>query len=50
MMANMAKRRRYFIVSPGKFDRPSETGGQSEFGYRHFEAAAPGAIMLGMRP
>ncbi len=49
MMANMAKRSRYFIVSPGKFDAPEETGGQSEFGYRYFEAAAPGTIMIGMR-
>jgi hypothetical protein len=50
MTANMAKRSRYFIVSPGKFNRPEETGGQSEFGYRYFEAAAPGTIMIGMRP
>lgn len=50
MVANMAKRSRYFIVSPGKFDKPEETGGQSEFGYRYFEAAAPGTIMIGMRP
>jgi hypothetical protein len=50
MMANMAKRSRYFIVSPGKFDRPEETGGVSEFGYRYFEAASAGTIMLGMRP
>jgi hypothetical protein len=50
LMANLAKRTRYFIVSPGKFDRPEETGGQSEFGFRYFEAAAPGAIMIGMRP
>ena len=49
MMANMAKRSRYFIVSPGKFDVPAETGGQMEFGYRYFEAAAPGTIMIGMR-
>ena len=49
MVANMAKRSRYFIVSPGKFDKPSETGGQSEFGCRYFEAAAPGTIMIGMR-
>ena len=49
MVANMAKRSRYFIVSPGKFDTPKETGGQSEFGYRYFEAAAPGTIMIGMR-
>jgi hypothetical protein len=50
LMANLAKRSRYFIVSPGKFDKPDETGGQSEFGFRYFEAAAPGAIMIGMRP
>lgn len=49
MISNMAKRSRYFIVSPGKFDTPEETGGQSEFGYRYFEAAAPGTIMIGMR-
>jgi hypothetical protein len=49
MIANLAKRSRYFIVSPGKFDKPAETGGQSEFGYRYFEAAAPGAIMIGLR-
>jgi Glycosyl transferases group 1 len=49
MIANYAKRSRYFIVSPGKFDKPAETGGQSEFGYRYFEAAAPGTIMIGMR-
>jgi len=50
MMANMAKRSRYFVVSPGKFDRPEETGGTSEFGYRYFEAGAAGTIMIGMRP
>jgi Glycosyl transferases group 1 len=50
MTANLAKRSRYFLVSPGKFDKPEETGGQSEFGYRYFEAAAPGTIMIGMRP
>jgi Glycosyl transferases group 1 len=49
LFANMAKRSRYFIVSPGKFDKPAETGGQIEFGYRYFEAAAPGTIMIGMR-
>jgi len=50
MTANMAKRSRYFIVSPGKFDKPEETGGTSEFGYRYFEAGAAGTVMIGMRP
>jgi hypothetical protein len=49
LLANMAKRSRYFIVGPGKFDRPEVTKGQNEFGHRYFEAAAPGAIMVGMR-
>jgi hypothetical protein len=49
MFANLAKRSRYFIVSPGKFDSPGLTGGQAEFGYRYFEAAAPGTIMIGTR-
>lgn len=50
LMASMAKRSKYFIVNPGKIDRPEETGGQSEFGYRYFEGAAPGAILIGERP
>jgi hypothetical protein len=50
LVANMAKRSRYFIVNPGKINRPEETGGQSEFGYRYFEGAAPGTIMIGERP
>jgi hypothetical protein len=50
LMANLAKRSRYFIVNPGKVNVPSETGGQSEFGYRYFEGAAPGAILIGDRP
>ncbi|MGJ5081011.1 glycosyltransferase family protein [Bradyrhizobium sp. HKCCYLS3013] len=49
-MANLAKRSRYFLVNPGKFDEPQETGRQVEFGYRYFEGAAAGAIMLGERP
>jgi hypothetical protein len=50
LMANTAKRSRYFIVNPGKINNPEETGGQSEFGYRYFEGAAPGTIMIGERP
>jgi hypothetical protein len=50
LMAEMAKRSRYFIVNPGKVNAPEETGGLSEFGYRYFEGAAPGAIMIGERP
>lgn len=50
LMAHMAKRSRYFIVNPGKVNAPEETGGLSEFGYRYFEGAAPGTIMIGDRP
>lgn len=50
LFASMAKRSRYFIVNPGKIDRPEETGGQSEFGQRYFEGLGAGAILLGERP
>jgi len=50
LMANMAKRSRYFIVNPGKVDTPDETGGQTEFGYRYFEGAAAGTILIGDYP
>jgi len=50
LMANLTKRSRYFLVNPSKVDEPGATGVQSEFGYRYFEGAAPGTIMLGSRP
>lgn len=50
LVANTAKRSRYFIMNPGKIDNPAETGGQIEFGYRPFEGAAAGTIMIGQRP
>jgi hypothetical protein len=50
LMANMAKRSRYFIVNPSKIDEPNETAAQVEFGYRYFEGAAAGTIMVGDRP
>jgi len=50
LFANLAKRSRYFLVNPGKIDEPHETGKQIEFGYRYFEGAAAGAILLGERP
>jgi hypothetical protein len=50
LTANMAKRSRYFIVNPGKIDAPEETGGLSEFGYRYFEGAAAGSVLIGEIP
>ena len=47
LFANMAKRSKYFLVSPGKMDRPEETRGQVEIGFRYFEGAAAGAVMIG---
>jgi hypothetical protein len=49
LFANMAKRARYFLVNPGKINKAKETGGQHEFGYRYFEAAAAGTLMIGER-
>lgn len=50
MYANMAKRSRFFLVAPGKVDSPEETGGQVSLGFRYFEAAASGAVMIGQAP
>lgn len=50
LYASMTKRSRYFIANPGKIDSIGETGGQVEFGYRQFEGAAAGTIMIGQRP
>ncbi len=50
LLANIAKRSRYYIVNPGLFDRPDRRGNQIEIGNRYFEGAAAGAIMLGERP
>ena len=50
LLANIAKRSRYFIVNPGKIDQPDLRGNQIEIGNRYFEGAASGAIMVGERP
>jgi hypothetical protein len=47
LLANMAKRSKCFLVSPGKMNLPEETRGQVEVGYRYFEGAAAGAVMIG---
>ena len=47
LYANIAKRCKYFMVAPGKIG-PAETAGQIEVGYRYFEGAAAGAVMIGM--
>lgn len=50
MFANLAKRSRYFMVAPGKVDSPGETDGQVEVGFRYYEGAASGAVMIGQPP
>ena len=49
LFANIAKRSRYFLVAPGKFDS-FEPKGQVEIGHRYYEGAASGAVMIGQPP
>lgn len=50
LVANITKRSRYFVVNFAKIDQPSETHGQVEVGFRFFEGAGAGAIMIGEAP
>jgi Glycosyl transferases group 1 len=50
LFANIAKRSQYFTVAVPKMDDPGGTGGQIEVGYRYFEGAASGAVMIGDIP
>ncbi len=50
LIANIAKRSRYFVVNSAKANRKWETGGQDEIGYRYFEGAAAGTVMIGSHP
>jgi hypothetical protein len=50
LLANTAKRSRFYIVNPGLIDRPEVTGGQVEIGNRYFEGSAAGCVMVGEIP
>jgi hypothetical protein len=50
LVSSMAKRSRYFVVYPAKWDKPDERGTQSEMGARYFEGPAAGTIMIGEQP
>ncbi len=50
LIANIAKRSRYFLVNPAKIDQRFERGEQNEIGFRYFEGAAAGTIMIGEHP
>jgi len=50
LVANIAKRSRYFLANVAKINYRSETHGQSEIGFRFFEGAAAGTVMIGEHP
>lgn len=50
LIANIAKRSQFFLVNPPKFNEFGLTNGQNEIGYRFFEGAASGTVMIGKRP
>ena len=50
LFANIAKRSRYFVVAPAKVDVIDERRGQEEVGYRYYEGAAAGTVMIGEAP
>jgi hypothetical protein len=50
LLANTAKRSRFFMVGPAKMGVPEDTHGQLEVGYRYFEGSAAGAVMIGQAP
>jgi hypothetical protein len=50
LLANLAKRSKYFIVNPGKINVPGVTGKEDLIGARFFEGAASGSIMIGEFP
>jgi len=47
LIANIAKRSRFFTVAPAYFTDPAKIGGQMEIGPRFYEGAAAGAVLLG---
>jgi hypothetical protein len=50
LFAKIAKRSRYFVVTAAKMDALYETRGQVEIGYRYYEGAAAGTVMIGDAP
>jgi hypothetical protein len=49
-LASRIRRSRFFLVNHAKADRNDHTGGQQEVGFRFFEGAAGGAVMIGCAP
>jgi Glycosyl transferases group 1 len=50
LFGSRMKRTALFVVQPAKFNDPKTTGGQEEIGYRYFEGASSGAVMIGRSP
>ena len=50
LIASIAKRSRYFVANTAKINYPSETRGQVEVGFRFFEGAGAGTVMIGETP
>jgi hypothetical protein len=50
MNANLLKRSRYFVTNCAAADEPEKIGVGHEIGYRFFEGAAAGTVMIGMPP
>lgn len=50
LLSSLIKNSRYFLVRKAKFNRDFETAGQEEIGFRYFEGAAGGAVLIGDRP
>ncbi|MCO5165860.1 MAG: glycosyltransferase [Planctomycetes bacterium] len=49
-LAGLIQRSRYFVTNVAKVTSPEDTGGQQEVGFRFFEGAAGGAVMIGEAP
>lgn len=49
-LISLFQRSRYNITYYAKFNSTQETGGTQEIGYRFFEGAAAGTVMVGMPP
>ncbi len=50
LLASILQRSRYNITNYARFGENEETGGNQEIGYRFFEGAAAGTVMIGMPP
>lgn len=50
LISNLLKSSRYFITNYAKVNKLQETHGQQEIGYRFFEGAAAGSVLLGCPP